>query len=78
MQSQDKLDQQNPSQIAYAASLDELFGLGYGYGQIRRDRIASITLDQVNAGRSEILLRAQLRPRHRLAQLEAFRKVSGV
>jgi predicted Zn-dependent peptidase len=49
MQSQDKLDQQNPSQIAYAASLDELFGLGYGYGQIRRDRIASITLDQVNA-----------------------------
>jgi len=49
MQSQDKLDQQNPSQIAYSASLDELFGLGYGYGQIRRDRIASITLDEVNA-----------------------------
>ena len=49
MQSQDKLDQQNPSQIAYAASLDELFGLGYGYGQTRRDRIASITLDEVNA-----------------------------
>ena len=49
MQSQDKLDQQNPSQIAYAASLDELFGLGYGFGQIRRDRIASITLDEVNA-----------------------------
>ena len=48
MQSQDKLDQQNPSQIAYAASLDELFGLGYGYGQIRRDRIASITLEEVN------------------------------
>ncbi len=35
MQSQDKLDQQNPSQIAYAASLDELFGLGYAYGQVR-------------------------------------------
>jgi len=49
MQSQDKLDQQNPSQIAYAASLDELFGLGYGYGQTRRDRIAAITLDEVNA-----------------------------
>ncbi len=49
MQSQDKLDQQNPSQIAYAASLDELFGLGYAYGQTRRDRIASITLDEVNA-----------------------------
>jgi zinc protease len=48
MQSQDKLDQQNPSQIAYAASLDELFGLGYGYGQTRRERIASITLDEVN------------------------------
>jgi len=49
MQSQDKLEQQNPSQIAYAASLDELFGLGYQYGQTRRDRIASITLDEVNA-----------------------------
>ncbi len=49
MQSQDKLDQQNPSQIVYAASLDELFGLGYTYGQKRRDRIASITLDEVNA-----------------------------
>ena len=49
MQSQDKLDQQNPSQIAYAASLDELFGLGFGYGQTRRDRIAAITLDEVNA-----------------------------
>jgi zinc protease len=49
MQSQDKLDQQNPSQILYAASLDELFGLGYTYGQTRRDRIATITLDEVNA-----------------------------
>ncbi len=49
MQSQDKLDQQNPSQMAYAASLDELFGLGYAYGQVRRERIASITLDEVNA-----------------------------
>ena len=49
MESQDKLDQQNPSQIAYAASLDELFGLGYAYGQTRRDRIAAITLDEVNA-----------------------------
>jgi zinc protease len=49
MQSQDKLDQQNPSQINYAASLDELFGLGYLYGQTRRDRTAAITLDEVNA-----------------------------
>jgi zinc protease len=49
MQSQDKLEQQNPSQIAYAASLDELFGLGYTYGQTRRDRIATISLDEVNA-----------------------------
>ncbi len=49
MQSQDKLDQQNPSQIAYAASLDELFGLGYQYAQTRRERIASITLEEVNA-----------------------------
>jgi zinc protease len=49
MQSQDKLDQQNPSQIAYAASLDELFGLGYAYGQTRRDAISALTLDEVNA-----------------------------
>jgi zinc protease len=49
MQSQDKLDQQNPSQIAYAASLDELFGLGYQYAQTRRDRIAALRLDEVNA-----------------------------
>ena len=48
MQSQDKLEQQNPSQIAYAASLDELFGLGYAYGQTRRDQIAAITLGEVN------------------------------
>ena len=49
MQSQDKLEQQNPSQIAYASALDELLGLGHGYGQVRRERIASITLDEVNA-----------------------------
>jgi len=49
MQSQDKLDQQNPSQIAYAASLDELFGLGYEYSQKRRERIAALELDEVNA-----------------------------
>ena len=49
MQSQDKLDQQNPSQIAYAASLDELFGLGHEYGQKRRERIAALALDEVNA-----------------------------
>ena len=49
MQSQDKLEQQNPSQIAYAAAIDELFGLGFGYAQVRRDRTAAITLDEVNA-----------------------------
>jgi zinc protease len=49
MQSQDKIEQQNPSQIAYSASLDELLGLGYAYGQVRRDRIAAISLDEVNA-----------------------------
>jgi len=49
MQSQDKLEQQNPSQMTYAASLDELFGLGYAYGETRRSRIASITLDEINA-----------------------------
>ena len=49
MQSQDKLDQQNPGHIAYAAALDELFGLGYAYGEIRRTRVAALTLDEVNA-----------------------------
>ena len=49
MQSQDKLDQQNPAHINYAAALDELFGLGYDYGEIRRARVAAATLDEVNA-----------------------------
>ncbi len=49
MQSQDKLEQQNPSQIAYTSALDELFGLGHTYGQTRRERTAQITLDEVNA-----------------------------
>jgi zinc protease len=48
MQSQDKLEQQNPSQIAYVSAIDELFGLGYNYGQVRRDRTAAISLDEVN------------------------------
>jgi zinc protease len=49
MQSQDKLDQQNPGHIAYAAALDELFGLGHAYGETRRQRVAALTLDEVNA-----------------------------
>jgi zinc protease len=49
MQSQDKLEQQNPAQIAYTAALDELFGLGHAYGEVRRQRTAAITLDEVNA-----------------------------
>jgi zinc protease len=49
LQSQDKLDQQNPAHIAYAAALDELFGLGYAFGETRRDRVATMTLDEVNA-----------------------------
>ena len=35
--------------VGRAASLDELFGLGYEYGQKRRERIAALELDQVNA-----------------------------
>jgi zinc protease len=49
IQSQDKLEQQNPSQIAYVSALDELFGLGHNHGQTRRDRIAALTLEEVNA-----------------------------
>jgi zinc protease len=49
MQSQDKLDQQNPAHINYAAALDELFGLGYAYGDTRRARVAAATLEEVNA-----------------------------
>jgi zinc protease len=49
MQSQDKLDQQNPGHMNYAAALDELFGLGYAHGDIRRAHVAALTLDEVNA-----------------------------
>ena len=49
MQSQDKLEQQNPAQIAYTAGIDELFGLGHAYGETRRERVAHMTLDEVNA-----------------------------
>jgi zinc protease len=49
MRSQDKLEQQNPSQMAYTAAIDELFGLGYAFGKTRRERTAKITLDEVNA-----------------------------
>jgi zinc protease len=49
MQSQDKLDQQNPAHINYAAALDELFGLGYAFGDTRRAQVAAATLDEVNA-----------------------------
>jgi len=49
IQSHDKLEQQNPSHIAYVSALDELFGLGYNYGQTRREGIAALTLDEVNA-----------------------------
>jgi zinc protease len=49
LQSQDKLDQQNPAHIAYAAALDELFGLGYAFGEVRRERVATMTLDEINA-----------------------------
>jgi len=49
MQSQDKLDQQNPAHMNYAAALDELFGLGYAYGETRRALVAATTLEEVNA-----------------------------
>ena len=49
MQSQDKLEQQNLSQLAYTAAIDELFGLGYGYAKTRRERTERIPLDEVNA-----------------------------
>jgi zinc protease len=49
MQSQDKLDQQNPAHINYAAALDEMFGLGYTFGDTRRAQVAAATLDEVNA-----------------------------
>jgi zinc protease len=55
MQSQDKLDQQNPGHINYAAALDELFGLGHGYNEIRRARVATQTLEEVNAAAARYL-----------------------
>jgi predicted Zn-dependent peptidase len=35
--------------VAYAAAIDELFGLGYDYAQTRRENTARISLDEVNA-----------------------------
>ena len=55
MQSQDKLDQQNPAHINYAAALDEMFGLGFAYGETRRALVAAATLDQVNAAAARYL-----------------------
>jgi zinc protease len=55
MQSQDKLDQQNPGHMNYAAALDELFGLGYAYGDVRRAHVAALTLEEVNAAAARYL-----------------------
>jgi zinc protease len=49
VESQEKLERQNPSHLAYTAALDELFGLGFDYAQERRRRTAAITLAEVNA-----------------------------
>ena len=55
MQSQDKLDQQNPGHMNYAAALDELFGLGYAHGDVRRAHVAALTLEEVNAAAARYL-----------------------
>ncbi|PTY04470.1 insulinase family protein [Verrucomicrobia bacterium LW23] len=46
--SQETLQSQNPSYIAYAGALDELFGLGYNHAEIRQQRLREMTLDEVN------------------------------
>jgi zinc protease len=46
--SQDQLASQNPAQILASAGLDELVGLGYDFEQRRQERIAKITLAEVN------------------------------
>ena len=49
LESQEKLDRQNLSHLAYTSALDELFGLGFDYSEERRRRTATITLEEVNA-----------------------------
>jgi zinc protease len=46
--SQDQLASQNPAQTLASAGLDELVGLGYDFEERRQERIAKITLAEVN------------------------------
>lgn len=54
-----KFQTQNASQLAYTASLDELFGLGYGFSHQQADRLTALDLDEVNAAAARYF-----QPRH--------------
>ena len=53
--SRDIIHDQNPATVAYSASLDELFGLGYDFCLARRRRLRSMELDEVNAVARRVL-----------------------
>lgn len=48
MLSQEKLESQNPSWVAYASALDELYGLGFDHREKRLARLEKISLAEVN------------------------------
>ncbi|HSI86937.1 MAG: M16 family metallopeptidase [Candidatus Methylacidiphilales bacterium] len=48
MLSQETIHSQNPSYVAYAGALDELFGLGYTFAEKRQQRLRELTLEEVN------------------------------
>jgi zinc protease len=54
--SQEKIQSQNPAHVAYSASLDELFGLGFDYARVRRQRLLALTLEEVNAAARKYFL----------------------
>jgi zinc protease len=44
----EKIESQNPSQVVYHSSIDELYGFGYDYVERRMQRLSNITLDEIN------------------------------
>ncbi|SDU06734.1 zinc protease [Verrucomicrobium sp. GAS474] len=49
MISEEKIDSQNPGGVAATAALDAHLGLGYDWSEVRRQRVASMTLDELNS-----------------------------
>jgi zinc protease len=46
--SMEKIESQNPSQVVYHSSIDELYGFGYDYADKRMERLQTITPEEIN------------------------------